>query len=221
MQRRHDIDALRVLAFALLILYHVGMVYVADWGFHVKSGYQAEWLQWPMIFLNRWRMPLLFAISGMAIGLYRPERGPARFALLRSWRLLLPLAFGMLLVVPVQAWCEAVANGAFQAGFGEFLWRYLQLRSWPDGGWTGASHGVTWNHLWYLAYLWLYTIGLLLALPLLRSTAGRRAIEWLVARRGIWLVLPPALYFFAILLWLEPRFPKTHALTGDWYLHAE
>ena len=221
MQRRHDIDALRVLAFALLILYHVGMVYVADWGFHVKSPHQAEWLQWPMLFLNRWRMPLLFAISGMAIGLYRPERGPARFALLRSWRLLLPLAFGMLLVVPVQAWCEAVANGAFQAGFGEFLWRYLQLRSWPDGGWTGASHGVTWNHLWYLAYLWLYTIGLLLALPLLRSTAGRRAIEWLVARRGIWLVLPPALYFFAILLWLEPRFPKTHALTGDWYLHAE
>lgn len=31
-ERRHDIDALRVFAFALLILYHVGMAYVADWG---------------------------------------------------------------------------------------------------------------------------------------------------------------------------------------------
>ena len=30
--RRHDIDALRVLAFGLLILYHVAMFYVADWG---------------------------------------------------------------------------------------------------------------------------------------------------------------------------------------------
>src|SRR3546814_10615269 len=69
MPRRHDIDALRVIAFGLLIVYHVGMVYVADWGFHVKSDYQAEWLQWPMIALNRWRMPLLFMISGIALGL--------------------------------------------------------------------------------------------------------------------------------------------------------
>lgn len=32
MNRRHDIDALRALAFALVIVYHVGMYYVADWG---------------------------------------------------------------------------------------------------------------------------------------------------------------------------------------------
>ena len=35
MNRRHDIDALRALAFALLILYHLGMLYVAGWGFGV------------------------------------------------------------------------------------------------------------------------------------------------------------------------------------------
>ncbi len=45
------------------------MAYVADWGFHLKSVHTAEWLQWPMIVLNRWRMPLLFMISGIAIGL--------------------------------------------------------------------------------------------------------------------------------------------------------
>lgn len=36
-ERRHDIDAVRVFAFTLLILYHVGMAYVADRGFHLKS----------------------------------------------------------------------------------------------------------------------------------------------------------------------------------------
>ena len=59
MNRRHDIDALRIFAFALLILYHAGMLYVApvgDWGFHLKSTHLAEWLQYPMLFLNRWRM---------------------------------------------------------------------------------------------------------------------------------------------------------------------
>ncbi|HZD52882.1 MAG TPA: hypothetical protein VE175_07525, partial [Woeseiaceae bacterium] len=59
MQRRYDIDALRILAFVLLILYHCGMFYVAGWGWHVKSAYQVEWLQWPMLVVNRWRMPLL------------------------------------------------------------------------------------------------------------------------------------------------------------------
>src|SRR3546814_18623355 len=71
MPRRHDIDALRVIAFGLLIVYHVGMVYVPDWGFHVKSDYQAEWLQSPLIAPSRWRIQLRFMISSIALGLTR------------------------------------------------------------------------------------------------------------------------------------------------------
>src|SRR5699024_7246060 len=114
MTRRHDIDALRVFAFALLIAYHLGMVYVADWGYHVKGTHQAGWLQWPMIALNRWRMPLLFMISGIGLGLAMASRPAGRLALSRSSRLLLPLVFGMLAVVPVQAYCEALGNAAIE-----------------------------------------------------------------------------------------------------------
>lgn len=75
MNRRHDIDALRAIAFSLLILYHWCMLYVFDWGWHVKSPIQAEWLQWPMLFVNRWRMDLIFLISGMAAAfMLKPER---------------------------------------------------------------------------------------------------------------------------------------------------
>ncbi|MDQ2701991.1 MAG: acyltransferase family protein [Pseudomonadota bacterium] len=226
MQRRHDIDALRVIAFGLLIFYHAGMAYVAEWDFHIKSAYLAEWLQWPMIAINRWRMPLLFVVSGVAIGLFlQPGRSRGRFLASRSWRLLLPLAFGMLFVVPVQAWCEAVANGAWDTGFGSFLRRYLHLQPWPEGGWTGASHGVTWNHLWYLAYLWAYTCVLALLLPLLESAAARRLRAWLPSPKGAWwvvgLAVVPVLYFFALLAWLAPLFPKTGALVDDWYQHAQ
>jgi hypothetical protein len=45
MTRRHDTDALRVLAFGRLILYHAGMLYVApasDWGYTLKSGHLTE-----------------------------------------------------------------------------------------------------------------------------------------------------------------------------------
>ncbi len=221
MVRRHDIDALRVFAFALLILYHASGVYETNSDFHIVSNYQYDWIEWVRIVVNRWRMPLLFAISGIAIGLYQPTRDPLRFAGNRTWRLLLPLVFGMLFIVPIQSYCEAVRNGAVPTGFVQFMQRYLQLKPWPDGGWTGASHGVTWNHLWYLAYLWLYTMVLLALLPALESGIGKRLQAWLASRSLAWMIVLPTALFFSYLLVLKPRFPETHALAGDWYLHAE
>ncbi|WP_024888789.1 acyltransferase family protein [Luteimonas huabeiensis] len=220
MPRRHDIDALRVIAFGLLILYHVGMVYVVDWGFHIKSPTLLPWVEWPMVLVNRWRMSLLFLISGLALGLVLARRAPDRLAARRSWRLLLPLAFGIVAIVPVQAWCEARMLGTYDAGFGAFLLRYLQFRPWPAGTFTGAEYGLTWNHLWYLPYLWAYTMLVLAALPLLRRLGGARLRDRLTAR-GRWLLwlLPPAWYLFALLV-LAPRFPSTHALTDDWFNHA-
>ena len=38
----HPLDALRALAFALVILYHVAMYYVADWHWHLKSPHAAD-----------------------------------------------------------------------------------------------------------------------------------------------------------------------------------
>ena len=221
MTRRYDIDALRVFAFAILILYHVSGVYQVDSDFHIVSSYQYAWLDYARIVFNRWRMPLLFAISGIAIGLTLHRQGTGRFMLVRSWRLLLPLVFGMLFVVSVQAYCEGVSTGMIEPGYGTFMYRYLQLKPWPEGTFSGATHGITWTHLWYLAYLWTYTLLLAAVMPLLRSVPAQRAMTWLGRPRGMVGMLTPALVFFAYLLVLKPRFPETHALLGDWYLHAE
>jgi surface polysaccharide O-acyltransferase-like enzyme len=221
MQRRHDIDALRVFAFAFLILYHGAMVYVADWDFHLKSSYLAEWLQWPMIALNRWRMPLLFMVSGVAIGLARIEGRRLAFAAARTWRLLVPLAFGMFVVVAVQAYCEGRANGHLAPGIGAFFLRYWQVRPWPEGSFTGWEHGITWNHLWYLAYLLPYTLLLLVAMPALRA-AGTAFAE--TSRRGLAMAMlwcAPVAWLAFVLLAVAPRYPETHALVGDWTVHAE
>lgn len=220
MPRRHDIDALRVIAFALLILYHVGMVYVVDWGFHIKSPSLLSWAEWPMVLVNRWRMSLLFLVSGIALGLVLPRRAPSRLAAMRSWRLLLPLAFGIVAVVPVQAYCEARMLGTIEPGYATFLLRYLQLQPWPAGSFTGGEYGFTWNHLWYLPYLWAYTLVVLAALPLLRRLRAGALREWLCGR-GRWLLwtLPPLLYLMALAV-LDPRFPSTHALFDDWFNHA-
>ena len=220
MQRRHDIDALRALAFALLILYHWCMLYVADWGWHIKSPYLAEWLQWPMLLVNRWRMDLVFLVSGLAVNFLLRDTGAGRFLALRSWRLLLPLVFGMAVVVPVQPYVEGVSNGLVEPGFGSFLLRYFSGAAWPEGAFAGWEHSMTWNHLWYLAYLWTYTVVLAALLPLLRSRAG----QWLRTRftglRGAWLVLLPALPLALATLLLQPHFEETGDLVNDWYRHA-
>jgi len=71
-----------------------------------------------MLFVNRWRMALLFLISGLAIGLFDPSTAPGRFARMRNWRVLLPLVFGMLVILPVQPYCQGVVDGVVQPGFG-------------------------------------------------------------------------------------------------------
>ena len=222
MPRRHDLDALRIYAFALLIAYHVAMAYVADWDFHLKSHWTFHWLQWPMIALSRWRMPLLFAISGIALALALPARGRFGFALRRSWRLLVPLAFGIVAVVSLQAYCEAVDKGDVTPGVAAFLLRYWQFRPWPGASFTGAAYGFTWNHLWYLPYLLAYTLLLVAAASALRPLRGQLP-HWRPSDRAVvaaGLLLPTAWLAFAN-LWLLPRFPATHALVDDIFVHAE
>jgi peptidoglycan/LPS O-acetylase OafA/YrhL len=216
--RRHDIDALRALAFALLILYHWCMLYVAgeDWGWHLKSTHLAEWLQLPMLLVNRWRMDLIFLVSGLSVHFLLRDARAGRFVAQRSWRLLLPLVFGMLVVVPIQPYAQGVANGAVEPGFLAFLARYYRgSPAWPEGAFDGWEDSMTWNHLWYLAYLWVYTLAFAALLPLLR-----RLPNPLATLRGGWLLTLPALPLLLYTVTLQPLFEDSHDLVSDWYLHA-
>lgn len=219
--RRHDIDALRIFAFALLIVYHTAMAYVSGWDFHIKSAHTAEWLQWPMIFMNRWRMCLLFLISGAAIALAAPEGRLGRFARERTWRLMLPLIFGIFVVVPIQPYCEGVASGHLVPGFWNFLVSYWNIHPWPKDSFTGWQYGFTWNHLWYLAYLWTYTLCLVALMPLLGLAPVRSAVA-AFCRAPVWVVVgAPTALLLLYILYLAPIFPGTGALVGDWYQHAK
>jgi len=219
--RRHDIDALRALAFLFVILYHVGMYYVADWPWHLKSPHAAEWLQWPMRVLNLWRMDLVFLVSGVSLGFLSRHQGT--WALLRSrgQRLLLPLVFGMAVIVPYQAYAQGVANGLVAPGFGAFLLRYLSMAEpWPKRAFDGAEFGITWNHLWYLPYLFAYTAAIALTLPLWNSAAGQWVRRSFNGLRGWKLLLLPVLPLLAWTMLLAPHFPPTHNLVRDFYLHS-
>lgn len=218
--RRYDIDALRVFAFGLLILYHVGMFYVADWGWHVKSEYLADWLKYPMVLVNRWRLPLLFLISGLAVNFLLRKACAGGFAWSRSKRLFVPLAFGMLVVVPPQAYLQALSNGAFSGSYFEFLVAYFTFQPWPVNAFDGSHVGITWNHLWYLPYLLVYSLLLAALLPLLNGVRGTRLRERFRALRGVKLWVMPALPLIVSTWLLAGSFPSTHDLVSDWHMHT-
>lgn len=219
--RRYDIDAMRVIAFALLILYHVGMFYVPDWGYHVKSTHAFEWLKLPMIVLNQWRMPLLFLISGVAVHFLLRSVGAGQFAWSRTKRLLVPLLFGMAVVVPPQAYCQALSNGAFEGNYLQFLVHYFTFQPWPPGAFDGSDPGITWNHLWYLPYLLVYSLLLAIVLPLLRTDAGVAMMRWGRGLRGLRLWILPVLPLVLATWRLSGRYPTTHDLMNDWHTHAQ
>ncbi|MCC3253024.1 acyltransferase family protein [Xanthomonas campestris] len=108
MQRRHDLDWLRVIAFGLLVLYHVGMDYVT-WDWHVKSPTTQLMLEPLMLLSSPWRMSLLLLISGVATAFMLRSR-PEGLLYRRSRQLLLPLLFGMAVIVPPQSYYYQVVE---------------------------------------------------------------------------------------------------------------
>ena len=61
--RHYGLDWLRIGAFGLLILYHIGMFFV-PWDWHVKTARPMDWVAIPMLLTNSWRLVLLFVVSG-------------------------------------------------------------------------------------------------------------------------------------------------------------
>jgi peptidoglycan/LPS O-acetylase OafA/YrhL len=215
--RRLDLDWVRILAFGLLIFYHVGMYYVT-WGWHVKSPFASTDLEPLMRLSSPWRLSLLFFVAGCATS-FLHAKSSAGFVKSRSQRLLIPLALGLWIVVPPQSWAEITEAVGYRGGYLNFMRHYAL----GDGGWCreGCLITPTWNHLWFVAYLWCYTM---LAAWVWR-VVPRQRLECLgaaVARRlrGPWLFVLPVAWLAAIRIALVARFPDTHALVDDWYEHA-
>ncbi|WP_339836695.1 acyltransferase family protein [uncultured Maribacter sp.] len=207
--RRYDIDWLRVVVFSLLIFYHVGMFFV-PWGWHLKNNVTYDWIKWPMLFLNQWRLPILFLISGMGTFYALSKRNIWQFNKERVLRLGIPLLFGMLVIVPPQVYFERMTEGQFIGTYLEYLTSVAYEGIYPEGN-------ISWHHLWFLPYLLIFSV-LLSPIFVYIKKRNTRIITWI--RRVI--QKPLGLYIFIIPLYLleslmEPFFDITHDLITDWF----
>lgn len=134
--RRYDIDWLRVIAIGLLLIYHIAIGF-QPWGVFIGFIQSSESLEniWiPMSMLNVWRIPLLFFVSGMGVYFAIQRRDWKSLFLERSKRILLPFLFGIIAIVPLHV----------------FMWQdyYSQeLQYYPNPA-----------HLWFLGNIFIYVL---------------------------------------------------------------
>jgi peptidoglycan/LPS O-acetylase OafA/YrhL len=208
--RLHYLDWLRVLAILGVFFFHTMRPFDA-FPWEIKNAEQSDLATLFIVFFAPWGMPLFFFLSGAGSWFALRRRTGRQYAVERVQRLLMPFIVGCLLLSPIQLyfqWLHQTQTGAFVGT----LWEFLISREIPIGpavfGWAGY-------HLWFLGFLFAYS---LIALPLFmwfKRDAGQRTIDWLARlgqRRGglllfaipltiIQLVLRP--YFSAYQDWAD------------------
>lgn len=179
-QRRHDIDWWRVIAILAVYLHHICMPFNGD-DYHIMNSDASKVLDDIMVFFEQIRLPMLFLISGVSTVFAFSKRTWGEFIKERSYRLLIPLVFGVLVIVPPQTYFQHI--GTFSS-YGQF---YSQILSNIEG-----------NHLWFienLFYISILCIPLILFLRSERSSRIITAIEkYSSVRYGIFLWVFPLLF---------------------------
>ena len=219
-ERRTDLDWIRVVVFAGLIFYHVGLLY-APWSpYFMKSAYSHKAVEVLLLHTHPWRMSLLFLISGASTRFMSDRRSPDKLGAERSLRLLPPLLLGFVLFIPLQHYFTLLKTTPYEASYFDFL-RDFFLAPKHELTIRGQPFALpVYGHLWFVLYLWAYTVVLCALLFLAR---GRFAwVERMVAGalRGPWLLVLPLAACLALRVALYPDLGFTLKFYDDWYAHA-
>lgn len=215
--RRNDIDALRITAVILLIYFHTAMIFNIWSVFHLKNDELSLEAALFVSFLNIWHMPLFFILAGISTNYALNFRMGKEYVKERIRRLLIPLIFGILVIIPPQVYYERLAWWSetrhsphnFSGTYLEFYPQFFQ-GIYPNGNFS-------WHHLWFLWYLFFIS---LVALPLflkLKNEKGQQIISNIASsiekERRIFLFALPLVIVNISLRWI---FPVAHNFIFDW-----
>ena len=204
--RQTYLDWLRIAAIIGVLFFHSAMPFVAEWEWHIKNAETSNLLMECNFFLSRFRMPLLFFISGAVAYFILQRKTASQFIGIRFKRLFIPLVAGMLLTVPIQVYMERL-KGGFSGSYWDFYPTIFTTGPYPTGNFS-------WHHLWFIAYLFVYDVVLA---PVFKACMLHKQrlsfFHWLAKGARIYLLILPSVVGYAL---LTLRFPQTHDLINDW-----
>ena len=173
-EHRYDLDWLRVLGVLLLIPFHVALIFVLDpyTIMYIRDVVNSRVLANATGFVHMWHMPMLFIISGYATYFALGIRSAQQYIRERALRLLVPLVFGILTFVPFTTYSQRSATLSLQESYVGFFHIDLQHLDGMNGAFTPA-------HLWFILYLFGFSLVGLPVFLALRSEKGKRIIRML------------------------------------------
>ena len=181
-QRRGDVDAIRATLVIGLVFFHTANIFDLL-PYAVKNEQTSILLMAFVGFFSQWGMPLLFFMAGMATWHSLGKRTPGQFIAERIKRLAIPFITGLCVVVPPQRYYGLLTNPDYHDSFWRFYPKFFRVAfepSFPQFIGADPAAGVfEISHLWFLYYLFFFS---LMALPLLlylRRERGRRFAAWL------------------------------------------
>jgi glucan biosynthesis protein C len=197
--RRYDIDWLRVGATFLLFPFHVGKVFDVPPFYHIKNADLSWGLAYFTVFVHQWHMPLFFVLAGWSLHASLASRPSSVVLRERVRRIFVPFLFGCLTWCAGLGYIEKVLMPHQPLSFLEFLPKFY----------TSLNY-FTWGHLWFLIYLFVFT---LLYFPLWQRLT--RTSRQLVGAKAWHLYLPlPALILLQLVLRIW--WPGYQNLYNDW-----
>ncbi len=169
-EREYYLDWLRVLAMMTIFMFHCAR-YFDTYPWHVKNIEQSFGMMVFVGIISQFIMPLFFTLSALSIHHSLNKRKPLQYLGERFKRLIIPLVFGALFVIaPLQVWIEQVSHNAFTGSFFDFyMHEYFN-------GFYGFGGNFAWSgiHLWYLEFLFLFSLMTLPLFLFLRGPLGSR-----------------------------------------------
>ena len=219
--RVYYLDWLRVLAILAVFIYHSTRFFnPEDW--HVKNPTLYSWVEIWNQFAVTWMMPLIFVISGASLFFAVDKYGhglkaAGRFVKDKVLRLLVPLLVGAFTHASLQVYLERLTHGDFGGTYFQFLPHYFQ-GFYEGGNPASGNFAVTGIHLWYLFWLFLFSV---ILYPLMHwfKGGGRGALTKL----GDLLATPGAVYALAaptllLLVLADPNGPIMSEREASWSL---
>ncbi|WGQ10060.1 acyltransferase [Pedobacter gandavensis] len=201
------LDWLRIFAIIGVLLFHSARPFQPEDPWHVNNAVKSEILGEFSYWLSRFRMPLLFFISGAVSWFMIKGKTIGGFIILRLRRLFIPLLFGMLIIVPPQVYLERVNQG-YSGTYLDFYPSIFTFHPYPKGNFS-------WHHLWFIAYLFLYDLMLAPFFVWCRSANASRFIkklEFFGRSKYVYLLTLPSIFIFAVMAY---DYPGTNDLIHD------
>jgi glucans biosynthesis protein C len=206
--RQAYLDWLRILAIIGVLVFHSAMAFVAEWEWHIKNKDTSELLMEFNFWLSRFRMPLLFFISGTVCYFMLRKKSGWSFVGLRFRRLFIPLLIGMLVIVPPQVYMERLTQG-FTGNYADFYPTIFTTGPYPQGN-------LSWHHLWFILYLFIYDVLFTPLFVWLLSDKGKgflQKLNWLASGKNIYIIIIPSVIWYTCMV---IDHPGTNNLVDDW-----